>query len=65
MTEIEVLLTGTQISSELINLSKETGVSTESLAEMAINLGLRETPQKTSSASEAPTLGTAQSQSSD
>lgn len=62
MTQINSILIENQINSDLMNLSKETGVSVGSLAELAISLGLPETPQKTSSASEAQTLGTAQSQ---
>lgn len=62
MTQFNSILISDQINSDLINLSEETGVSVDSLAELAISLGLPETPQKTSSASEDRTLGTAQSQ---
>lgn len=62
MTQINSILIKNQISSDLITLSERTGVSVDSLAELAISLGLPEIPQKTSSASEDRTLGTAQSQ---
>jgi hypothetical protein len=65
MIELNILLTGNQTRSDLVNLSKKTGVSEQSLAELAISLGFPETLQKTSSASGGRTLSTAQSQLSD
>ena len=65
MIELNILLTGNQTRSDLVILSKKTGVSEQSLAELAISLGFPETLQKTSSASGGRTLSTAQSQLSD
>lgn len=65
MTQINTVLINDQIISDLKTLSGKTGVSVESLSEIAISLGLPETPQKTSSASGDRTLGTARSQLSD
>lgn len=62
MTQINTALINDQIISDIKTLSEKTGVSVESLSEIAISLGLPETLRKTSSASGDRTLGTAQSQ---